>query len=171
MGRGGANMLGLEGYGSSDEEEEVAHVRTAGHAPVDAKATEHGTCATNLGARPGEMGTAAPKPRVSMLPSAAALFDAREKGTGRVSMSSPSVPGVGGSILGGKRSASGSFPTSGVAQKSSRSETRAVPGGKPRSSLMPPQLRGRANNATQDLEGMGLKRKLAAEARPPSGGR
>ncbi len=170
MRREGANMLGLEGYGSSDEEEEMVHVNTAGPVPVDAKATDRGTCATDLGARPGEMGIAAPKPRVSMLPSAAALFDAKEKGTGSVSMPSSGVSGVGGSILGSKRSASGSFPISGVAQKSNRSKTRAVPGGKPRSSLLPPQLRGRANNATQDLEGMGLKKKPAAEAKPASGG-
>ena len=168
--REGANMLGLEGSGSSDEEEEVARVETTGPVPVDATAPDRGTRATDLGARPGGMGTAEPEPRVSALPSAAALFDAKEKGTGGVSIPSPGVPGVGGSILGSKRSASGSFPISGVAQKSNRSETRAVPGGKPRSSLLPPQLRGRANNATQDLEGMGLKRKPAAGAKPPSGG-
>ena len=163
-------MLGLEGYGSSDEEEEVARVETTGPVPVDATAPDRGTRATDLGARPGGMGTAEPEPRVSTLPSAAALFDAKEKSTGGVSIPSPGVPGVGGSILGSKRSASGSFPISGVAQKSNRSETRAVPGGKPRGSLLPPQLRGRANNATQDLEGMGLKRKPAAGAKPPSGG-
>ena len=170
MRREGANMLGLEGYGSSDDEEEVACVDLTGPVPVDAKATDCGTRATDLGSRPGEMGTAAPKPLVSTLPSAAALFDAKEKGTGSVSMPSPGVSGVGGSILGSKRSASGSFPISGVAHKSNRSETRAVPGGKPRGSLLPPQLRGRANNATQDLEGMGLKRHPVAGAKPTSGG-
>ena len=56
MRREGANMLGLEGYGSSDEEEEMVHVNTAGPVPVDAKATDRGTCATDLGARLGRVG-------------------------------------------------------------------------------------------------------------------
>ena len=85
MRREGANMLGLEGYGSSDDEEEVACVDPTGPVPVDAKATDRGTRATDLGSRPGEMGTAAPKPLVSTLPRQR-RDDAKEKGTGSVSM-------------------------------------------------------------------------------------
>ena len=130
MRREGANMLGLEGYGSSDDEEEVACVDPTGPVPVDAKATDRGTRATDLGSRPGEMGT----PHLSLCvdaPSAAALFDAKEKGTGSVSMPSPGVPGVGGSILRSKRSASGSFPISGRLTRATAAR-RAVPGGRQR---------------------------------------
>ena len=79
MRREGANMLGLEGYGSSDEEEEAARVETTGPVPVDATAPDRGTRATDLGARPGGMGTAcllytSPSPRdrqKSRMPSSA----------------------------------------------------------------------------------------------------
>ena len=97
----GANML-VGGLGALWGRGGVR--RPTGPVPVDAKATDRGTRATDLGSRPGGIGTAAPKPLVSTLPSAAALFDAKEKGTGSVSMPSPGVPGGGGSILGSKRS-------------------------------------------------------------------
>ena len=155
------DMLGLDGYGSSDDEEEDARVEPTGPTPV--------ATATDLGMqnRP-ELGTV-PKPRVSALPSATAMFDAKAGGVGSLSAAHAGTSSSAGSVLGTKRTASGSFPISGTATKSTRNEAWALPGGKPRRTLLPPQLRGRSNNATLDLEGMGLKRKSGG-AKPPSGG-
>ncbi len=158
------DMLGLDGYGSSDDEGGDARVEPTGPTSVDT-ASDPGT--QNHGAH-AELGTV-PTPRVSALPSAAALFGAKVGGVGSISVAQVAASSFGGSVLGTKRSASGSFPISGTAQKSNRSDARALPGGKPRNTLLPPQLRGRSNSATQDLEGMGLRRKSGG-VKPPSGG-
>ena len=78
----------------------------------------------------------------------------RDSGEGEIG--SQGGEGGGGGV---KRPAGGAFARSHVPTKSSRSETRDNVSAKPKSSLVPPQLRGRSNNATQDLEALGFKAK------------
>ena len=67
---------------------------------------------------------------------------------------------IGAAVTGVKRRApGGQFPLPSVPQKSGRAGQQRNVSGKPVNTLLPPQLRGRANNATQDLEALGFKPK------------
>ena len=171
-------MLGLD-YSSSDEDGDDT---TKVHAPtVAAEADKRGGEAGETplqkmeGARgasnPGRTGagvSSASDPRPStILPSAFDLLEATGPGgVGSMTQhySRPGPPGgraqhSGTAVTGVKRPASGQFPLPSVPQKSGRGGQQRNVSGKPVNTLLPPQLRGRANNATQDLEALGFKRK------------
>ena len=103
----------------------------------------------------------------TILPSAFDLLEATGPGgVGSMTQhySRPGPPGGGAqhsgtAVTGVKRPASGQFPLPSVPQKSGRGGQQRNVSGKPVNTLLPPQLRGRANNATQDLEALGFKRK------------
>ena len=159
-----AVMLGLDGYGSSSDEEEsenervVAAPTALGTSPSSNAPNSNGTAATADAPR-SEEEAGAPSTSAaathSRLPSAAAMLESSGKGVGSAGSSFSQV----GTGAGTKRPASGSFPIPDVKSKSGRSGQQTHAHAKTTSTLLPPQLRGRSNNATQDLEGMGLKRR------------
>ena len=171
-------MLGLD-YSSSDEDDDDA---TNVQAPtVAAEADKRGVEAGETplqkmeGARgasnPGRTGagvsSASDHRPSTILPSAFDLLEATGPGgVGSMTQhySRPGPPGGGAqhsgtAVTGVKRPASGQFPLPSVPQKSGRGGQQRNVSGKPVNTLLPPQLRGRANNATQDLEALGFKRK------------
>ena len=170
----GSAMLGLD-YSSSDEDDEDKTVAEAPTVAAEApkRGGEAGDGAEKAGVKgaPGRTGAGVPRasnPRPSTsLPSASDLLGATGSGgVGSMTQhySMPGAPGGqaqnGAAVTGVKRRApGGQFPLPSVPQKSGRAGQQRNVSGKPVNTLLPPQLRGRANNATQDLEALGFKRK------------
>lgn len=157
----------LADYGSSDSEEEEVEKRPAGAPSSDATtAPKPSTTGDRFASQGGAAASTSAAPRTA-LPSVASLLESTGVGVGSASMSLLETGGQGGDARGRgegggggvKRPAGGAFARSHVPTKSSRSETRDNVSAKPKSSLVPPQLRGRSNNATQDLEALGFKTK------------
>lgn len=166
-----AGFVTMEGlladYGSSDSEEEEVEKRPAGAPSSDATtAPKPSTTGDRFASQGGAAASTSAAPRTA-LPSVASLLESTGVGVGSASMSLLETGGQGGDARGRgegggggvKRPAGGAFARSHVPTKSSRGETRDNVSAKPKSSLVPPQLRGRSNNATQDLEALGFKAK------------
>lgn len=149
-------MLGLVDYADSDEEQPPVDTGTASKPALDCHGGETGAASlprSDVGLKPSTgAGTAGScQPAAPSLPSAAALF-ASASGGAREPETGTAQP-----VTSGKRSYSGSrplFPNPLAPQPKVRrgSGGASVAASRPESGvLLPPQLRGRPNVATEDL--------------------
>jgi len=167
-------MLGLDDYGSSSEEEGAEEVRVVAPSSTTQPTITTPACGADarhtaepgggVGSDRGSSGVSTSSVRPTGLPSASTLLETSAKGVGSAGMQ-PRGPTGGVQAVGTKRPASGSFPISDVAHKSGRGGQHKHVSARPVNTLLPPQLRGRSNNTTQDLEGMGLKSKKPSAPR------
>ena len=167
-------MLGLDDYGSSSEEEGAEEVRVVAPSSTTQPTITTPACGADarhtaepgggVGSDRGSSGVSTSSVRPTGLPSASTLLETLAKGVGSAGMQ-PRGPAGGVQAVGTKRPASGSFPISDVAHKSGRGGQHKHVSARPVNTLLPPQLRGRSNNTTQDLEGMGLKSKKPSAPR------